>query len=133
MNDLASAIAATNALVDYITDGATPSTNPSMPVNQALATLANAAMGLAKLAPSRDMAGLNAAAKGLHSNLMDLIHAAKMAANQNEEDVSLLDGVKALSDALAALYQVKISIFVVFFFFFLDSIFTFFGARRLPM
>ena len=119
MNDLASAIAATNALVDYITDGATPSTNPSMPVNQALATLANAAMGLAKLAPSRDMAGLNAAAKGLHSNLMDLIHAAKMAANQNEEDVSLLDGVKALSEALAALYQVKISIFVSCFVLFL--------------
>eukprot|EP01088_Endostelium_zonatum_P017435 TRINITY_DN513_c0_g3_i3.p1 TRINITY_DN513_c0_g3~~TRINITY_DN513_c0_g3_i3.p1 ORF type:complete len:1705 (-),score=540.74 TRINITY_DN513_c0_g3_i3:2315-7429(-) len=101
--DLGSALQACTALIDQIMDPAMAvSGAEAVALAQAMMALGTAAGEVSALAPEGG-APLDNAAVGLAQHLKNLIAAAKKNAAENGDDVSLLDGAKAMSEAVRKL------------------------------
>jgi len=101
--DLGSALQACSALIDQYLDPAmaVPGAD-SVALAQAMMALGTAAGEVSALAPEGG-APLDAAASSLAQQLKNLIEAAKKSAAENGDDISLLDGAKAISEAVRKL------------------------------
>ncbi|KAL6044026.1 Cytoskeleton assembly control protein [Balamuthia mandrillaris] len=105
VSDLATAIAAANQIVSQFENPALAiSDGAGMALADALAALEASATQFIAAAPAGGPEA-DARAKALYQNLRDLIAAAKHEASLAGDDVSLLDGAKALSDSVAKLFQ----------------------------
>jgi len=98
--DLGSALSACTALIDQIMNPAMAIAGAeSVALAQAMMALGTAAGEVSACAPEGGVP-LDNAAVGLAQHLKNLIAAAKKSAAENGDDVSLLDGAKAISEAV---------------------------------
>ncbi len=112
VNDMAGALAAASLIADNFSNPAFLAAlgSPKSGLPNCLASLSAAANGLASALANISNAAvqpgsLDPHAKGLHMSLMDMLASARAAAENCEESVSLLDGAKALSDAVGNLLK----------------------------